>query len=134
MDTVITRRAVVLGAASLSTLGIHASRAIAQPTPAASRNQIREIEAKNGGRLGVIAVGTGTGATVEYRADERFPLTSTFKFLAAAAVLRRVDTGEEKLDRIIPYTEADIEPTYSPVTKDRAGLGMASSISAQPRS
>jgi len=41
-------------------------------------------------------------------------------------VLRRVDTGEEKLDRIIPYTEADIEPTYSPVTKDHAGVARRS--------
>jgi beta-lactamase class A len=125
MDTVITRRAAVLGAASLSTLGTYASEAIAQLTPAASRNQIQAIEARNGGRLGVTAIDTGTGATVEYRANERFPLTSTFKFLAAAAVLRRADIGEEKLDRIISYTEADIEPTYSPVTKDHAGVGMS---------
>jgi hypothetical protein len=76
MDTVITRRAAVLGAASLSTLGTYASEAIAQLTPAASRNQIQAIEARNGGRLGVTAIDTGTGAAIEYRADERFPLTS----------------------------------------------------------
>jgi beta-lactamase class A len=125
MDTVITRRAAVFGAASLSTLGAHASKAIAQLAPAASRSQILAIEARNGGRLGVVAVDTGTGVTIEYRADERFPLTSTFKFLAAAAVLGQVDAGEEKLDRIIPYTEAEIEPTYSPVTKNHVGVGMS---------
>jgi beta-lactamase class A len=125
MDTVITRRAAVFGAASLSTLGAHASKAIAQLAPAASRSQILAIEARNGGRLGVVAVDTGTGVTIEYRADERFPLTSTFKFLAAAAVLGQVDAGEEKLDRIIPYTEAEIEPTYSPVTKNHVEVGMS---------
>ena len=52
-------------------------------------------------------------------------MTSTFKFLAAAAVLVLVDAGEQQLDRIIQYTEADVEPTYSPVTKNHIGTGMS---------
>jgi beta-lactamase class A len=80
---------------------------------------------KQWGRLGVLIVDTATGATIENRADERFPLTSTFKFLAAAAVLKLVDAGERQLDRTIRYTEADIEPTYSPVTKNHVGVGMS---------
>ena len=49
-------------------------------------------------------------------AAERFPLTSTFKFLAAGYVLARVDRGEERLG---PHgrlcTKEDLV-TYSPVT------------------
>jgi beta-lactamase class A len=43
-------------------------------------------------------------------------MCSTFKFLAAAAVLKRVDDGQEKLDRFVSYSEKDILE-YAPVTK-----------------
>jgi len=125
MNAAVTRRVAMLGVASLSILNSHASSAIVRTAPATARDQIRAIEARNGGRLGVLIVDTATGAAIESRADERFPLTSTFKFLAAAAVLRLVDAGDQQLDRIIPYTEADVEPSYSPVTKNHVGVGMS---------
>lgn len=50
------------------------------------------------------------------RGDERFAMCSTFKFLAAAAVLHRVDRGEDKLERFIKYGERDIMD-WAPVTK-----------------
>jgi len=49
-------------------------------------------------------------------------MCSTFKLLAAAAVLQRVDRGEENLDRFIRYTQADILE-YAPVTKQHAAEG-----------
>lgn len=125
MDTAISRRAAVLGLASLSILGSHAPNAIAQLAKPVFQNQIDALQTRNGGRLGVLVVDTATGAAVEHRADERFPLTSTFKFLAAAAVLKLVDAGEQQLDRIIRYAEADIEPTYSPVTGKNLAAGMS---------
>jgi beta-lactamase class A len=54
--------------------------------------------------------------------DERFAMCSTFKFLAVAAVLQRVDRGEDKLDRFIKYGERDIL-AWAPVTKQRLGEG-----------
>ena len=42
---------------------------------------------------------------VGHRVDELFPLCSTFKFLAAAFVLARVDRGEEKLDRRVVFSD-----------------------------
>ena len=125
MNAVVTRRTAMLGVASLSLLGSQASKTNARLAPPAVRDQIQAMEARNGGRLGVLVVDTATGAFIENRADERFPLTSTFKFLAAAAVLGLVDAGEQQLDRIIQYTEADVEPTYSPVTKNHIGTGMS---------
>jgi beta-lactamase class A len=58
---------------------------------------------------------TGSGQRLAQRGRERFPLTSTFKFLAAGHVLARVDRGEERLDRMVAYTQDDLV-TYSPVT------------------
>ena len=49
------------------------------------------IEAARGGRLGVAALDTGSGRRAGHRQDERFPMTSTFKLLAAGAVLARAE-------------------------------------------
>src|SRR5262249_51617624 len=64
-------------------------------------NRIRSIEQRTGARIGVAAMDTASGKRLDYRSEERFPMCSTFKFLAAAAVLKRVDEGQEKLDRFI---------------------------------
>ena len=62
----------------------------------------RGLEKTNGGRLGVAVLDTATGERSGYRADERFPMCSTFKFLLVSAVLQRVDRHQETLDRAIP--------------------------------
>lgn len=81
---------------------------------------LRELERRNGGQLGVAMLDTASGRRVAYRGDERFPMCSTFKFLAAALVLARVDRGEERLDRRIVFSESQLV-TYSPATKEHAG-------------
>jgi beta-lactamase class A len=65
----------------------------------------------------VAALDTRNNKRIEHRATERFPMCSTFKFLAAAAVLKRVDEKKESLDRFISYGEKDILE-YAPVTKE----------------
>jgi beta-lactamase class A len=84
--------------------------------------QLAAIEAKVGGRLGMAALATGSGLRVDYRAQERFPMCSTFKFLAVAAVLHRVDQKQEHLDRFISYSEADLLE-YAPVTRQHVAEG-----------
>jgi beta-lactamase class A len=83
------------------------------------------LEADSGGRLGVAVLHSGPGGFIfGHRADERFPMCSTFKLLAAAAVLKLVDDGKETLDRRVIFATSDLVP-YSPVTKDHAdGTGM----------
>jgi len=70
----------------------------------------------------VAALDTASGRQTGHRGDERFPLCSTFKFLAAALVLVRVDRGEERLDRRIVFSDKDLV-AYSPVAKDHVGSG-----------
>ena len=71
-------------------------------------NRILSVEKRSGARIGVAALDTASGKRLDYRSEERFPMCSTFKFLAAAAVLKRVDDGKEKLDRFITYGAKDI--------------------------
>ncbi|MBO0695040.1 MAG: class A beta-lactamase, partial [Verrucomicrobia bacterium] len=78
--------------------------------------RIAAIETRIGGRIGVAALDSSNGNRFDCRAEERFPMCSTFKFLAAAAVLKRVDEKKEKLDRFVPYGAKDILE-YAPVTK-----------------
>jgi beta-lactamase class A len=85
-------------------------------------NRIALIETETGSRIGVTAIDSGTGRRMEHRPNERFLMCSTFKLLAAAAVLQRVDRGEEKLDRFIRYSQADILE-YAPVTKQHLAEG-----------
>lgn len=79
---------------------------------------VRTVESRLGGRIGISIHDTGSGQRWEYRSDERFPLSSTFKPFACAAVLSRIENGSERLHRVIEITEEDIV-TYSPVTETR---------------
>ncbi|UPG73486.1 class A beta-lactamase [Roseomonas gilardii subsp. gilardii] len=78
------------------------------------------IERRVGGRLGVAVLDTATGQRAGYRETEPFPLTSTFKLLAAAAVLARVDAGQARLDQRIRYGREKLV-AYSPETGKHAG-------------
>lgn len=74
----------------------------------ALRTAIAAVEARSGGRLGVALVEIGTSRRFAWRGNERFPMCSTFKALLAAAVLQRVDSGSERLDRGLPVAASDI--------------------------
>ncbi len=120
MPKVLRRRdvAICAGGALVSALAaaprsVRAAEDVLAPVLAA-------IEHGSGGRLGVAIEDTGTGRRFGHRAGERFPLCSTFKVLACAALLARVDAGHEDLGRRIRFTRAEVV-TYSPVTQDRAG-------------
>ncbi len=81
---------------------------------------MQDLEARHGGRLGVAVLDTASGTRIAHRGDERFPLCSTFKLLAAACVLSRVDRGEDDLARRVWYSRDDLVP-YSPITEKHAG-------------
>ncbi len=85
-------------------------------------DEVKRLEGQSGGRLGVCVLQTSTGLRDVYRGDERFPMCSTFKALAAAAVLARVDTGKEQLTRRVTF-DASAVVANSPVTEKRAGDG-----------
>lgn len=98
-------------------------------TPDAARSadaltaKAMEIEASLGGRAGFAILDTETGTQWSYRAEERFPMMSTFKAFACAAVLARTDAGQEDLERPVAIEQSDLV-TYSPVTEPLAGTSM----------
>ncbi len=84
--------------------------------------QVASIERHLGGRIGIAVFDTASGRGYEYRATDRFPMCSTFKFLAAAAVLRRIDQKQEQLDRRVSYAMVDLLE-WAPVTREHLREG-----------
>ncbi|MEU7219392.1 class A beta-lactamase [Nocardia iowensis] len=129
---VITRRAL-LGAMALwslagctggATTAPSSDRADTPALPTASDDRhvrLVELEGRYEARLGVFALATGTGATIAHRADERFAFCSTFKGLAAAAVLHRNPLSH--LGTLVRYTEADLMKS-AVITRQHVATGM----------
>lgn len=86
--------------------------------------QVKNIEARLKARAGVAVYDTTTGKSWNYKSDERFPMCSTFKTLACAALLYSVDNSKDRLDRVLPITRQDIA-SYSPVTELHVGGNMS---------
>ena len=94
---------------------------VSQATEAArAKAGLAALQRRHGGRLGVAVLDTGSGRRMAQRGDERFLLCSTFKVLAVAAVLARVDAGREKLDRRIVFGR-DVLLDHAPATRQHLG-------------
>ncbi|MHA4866438.1 class A beta-lactamase [Duganella sp. PWIR1] len=121
MSDFTTRRALLL--ALVTTPFARAAELLDQapgapvPTPTAL---LAALEKQSGGRLGVAALNMADGRQLLHRADERFPLCSTFKTMLSAAVLAREPA---LLKRRIRYTKKDLVPN-SPVTEQHVAKGM----------
>ena len=83
---------------------------------------VNKLEESLEARIGMTVHDMHSGKRWNYRGDERFPMSSTFKPLACGALLRRVDQGVERLEREVTFGENDLV-TYSPVTESRVGSG-----------
>lgn len=78
------------------------------------------LERRHGGRLGVAILDTHSGRRIAHRGGERFLMCSTFKVLAVAAILARVDRGHEHLERRIAFGR-EVLLSHSPVTALHTG-------------
>lgn len=136
----ISRRSLLVGALALPLAACAAQTATRTSTPpatttprptsrvpeprvdtAAAQARFSSLEKKYQARLGVHAVATGSGASLAYRADERFAFCSTFKTLAAAAVLHRYPLSH--LDTSVRIERTDVD-SISPVTQQHIGSDM----------
>ena len=116
----LTRRAL-LGAAALLL-----------PTPAGAADEAYDtpgrrfmaMEKQRGLRINVAALDTGSGNSIFYRESERVLMCSTFKVMLVAATLARVDSGKERLDRVIRYQKSDLLE-YAPETTKNLARGMS---------
>lgn len=112
------RRTLLIGAGAMAVAGCARPAEPATAAPAVLDLDLSALEARHGGRLGVSVASEGRRAA--WRGDERFVYCSTFKMYLAAATLLRVQAGQERLDRAIPVTQADMI-SHAPVTQPAVG-------------
>lgn len=121
MPLPISRRSVLFATATLYPAFILPAPALAfSQAEDDVTKQLEELEKLTGGRLGVSVLDTETTISFGHRQTERFAMCSTFKALAAAYALARVDRGEEALDRRLTFGR-DVLLPHSPVTEKRVG-------------
>ena len=113
--------------AALGIIAIYPKNSFAEGGQAQLQKTLQHLESTAQGRLGVHMVDTASGQEFGYHSDERFMMLSSFKLLASALVLARVDRAEESLQRRIRYRKQDLV-AWSPVTEAHAdgdGLTLA---------
>jgi beta-lactamase class A len=116
MDRRTLLKTAALGASALALHPVLARTSLEADVEA----RLAALERKHGVRLGAAILDTGTGRRYGHRADERFLMCSTFKVLAASAVLARVDRGAERLDRRVVFGH-DVVLSWAPVTSHHVG-------------
>jgi beta-lactamase class A len=116
------RSLITAGIAIASIASAHARSGRPKIGTTAALNDLAALEAERGGRLGVSVLDTGTRRRLAFRADERFAMCSTHKFLTVAAILQQADRGEMSLDRKVSFTRADLL-SYAPITKQHVDAG-----------
>ncbi|PSB38971.1 class A beta-lactamase [Aphanothece minutissima] len=90
---------------------------------AAAEAGLAALEARSGGRLGVFAIDTASGARIGHRAGERFPLCSTFKAILAGAVLHRSQRQPGFLEQRIRFGRQDLV-SHSPIAEQHLEGGL----------
>lgn len=123
----ITRRTLI-GATLLVGPSLLMIPALAGGAGLSLEQRLAALERRHGGRLGVAIFDTASQRMISHRGDERFALCSTFKCLAVACVLARVDRQQEDLSRLLVYGKEQLVP-YSPTTEkhaDGSGLSVGS--------
>ena len=116
------RRSVLAGLAAAGVVGCGPAQeaepgtiGTPDPIPYPLAFDLSALEAENGGRLGFVAMDTGSTRTLGWRHDERFVYCSTFKLFLAACVLEKARMGGSPMDKAIPVSRADMIH-HAPVT------------------
>jgi beta-lactamase class A len=117
------RRKLLLAAVSVPIATICTSWATQGNTTVAAGAQLAKLEQTLAGRLGVFALNTANGRQLSYRADEYFPMCSTFKVILASAILKRSTQIDGLMQQRIKYQQSDLV-TYSPITERYVKDGM----------
>lgn len=81
------------------------------------RSFIPREEKRINARIGVAVIDTENGTVFGYRGTERFPLNSTYKAFACAALLHQLQRSGRSLDDDIRVMKGDLVE-YSPITQN----------------
>lgn len=87
------------------------------------KDQLKRLEDRYDARVGVSALDTESGESVDHRADERFGFASSLKVFAVAELLDR--TTPKELEKNVTWTQADVDDAgWTPVTEKHVDDGL----------
>ncbi|HEY5821723.1 MAG TPA: class A beta-lactamase [Propionibacteriaceae bacterium] len=124
MDSTLTRRTLLVGTAAAAV-----TAALPAATSWADGRGFTDLEARYRLRIGVYARDLETGQVIAHRPNAVFPMLSTFKVLAVAAVLRGdlVTPDPHVLDRRVFIPPASVVEN-SPFVADQVARGEAPTV------
>ncbi len=93
------------------------------PQSTSLQNQLAQLEATSGGRIGISAINTGNNQKIQYRADESFPMQCTSKVIGVAAILKKNMHDNQLLQKRIYYKKSDLT-NWTPITEKHLTDGM----------
>ncbi|WP_298627447.1 class A beta-lactamase [uncultured Legionella sp.] len=86
--------------------------------------QLRVLEERSGGRLGLSAINMDNEQRIQYRGEERFPAGCTAKVIGVAALLKKSELNASLLNKKVQYTEKDLV-NWTPITGKHVHEGMS---------
>lgn len=92
---------------ALVTLGAVSVAASAQSTDRLTK-EIARIEPASGGQLGVAAVHLESGRSFFYKADDQYPMASTYKVPMAVQAFTLAEQGKLDLNRMVAWDTTDL--------------------------
>ncbi len=110
------RHRLLLATALLSLLAVAPAHAADVSLDAA----FNALEQQLGGRIGVVAIDTGSGKRIAHRPDERFPMCSSFKMVLAAAILNKGVNEPGFMQKQIAVSASDMVH-HAPITSKNLG-------------
>jgi beta-lactamase class A len=85
---------------------------------------LRQLEAKHDGRIGLALLDAEGAPLLLHRADERFPMCSTFKMMLSACILQHSVADAALMTRHVDYDKGVLVP-HSPIAEKHVGQGMS---------
>jgi beta-lactamase class A len=126
----LSRRGIIasvggLGLAGGAAMGTLAAVSLPSPTCACVKTieeWCDEAETASAKRIGIFLTGWDRDEPAAWRADERFAMCSTFKWVLAAAILHAEWGGKVRLDQTVSFTQADLLD-HAPVARANIAKG-----------
>lgn len=122
MSFSFSRRSLLLSLCAVP-LALHNATSQADTLTTTVHQRLAALEQQTQGRLGVALLQHPSTLLAAYRADERFPLCSTFKLVLVGGILKRSMTDAALLQREIRIRPQDIT-AHAPSTKPHVGKNM----------
>ena len=78
--------------------------------------KLHALELRDHVLIGVSEINIGNGSIINYRANQRFPMDSTFKLMTVAAILKKSKTNPHFLKQRIIFTQKEVASSgYAPI-------------------